>query len=136
MDLDALFEKMAVAVSGNDHERFDELERQLLDRFEGGFSGMPQEIYDRYLELDRSWAVRPTQSARRHASGGATPSSELGPRTPLTARLPEVLTSWLREVATTTGSSRSDVLAVCLQLIRTNPAIEKAVIDELMQNDG
>ena len=54
-NLDKLFSAMAEAVAANDQNRFDALERDLLGHFEGSFSGMPREIYDRYLEIDRGW---------------------------------------------------------------------------------
>jgi hypothetical protein len=115
--LDALNE----AAKANQQLEFDRLERDLLNGFEGGFAGMPRELYERYLEVDRAW---PVQTDVGPAGGESAPSGRLGPRLLVNARIPDQLLEWLVVVGAETGRSRSDVLTECLNAIRSDPELE------------
>jgi hypothetical protein len=104
---------------------------------------MPREVYARYLAVDRGWPAIATPPQRdsstmnpgshTSASGSAT---RLGPRTLVSARLPESLHEWLRELSVASGANRSEVLTACLLLIRNDPAIHSKLLDRLRENDS
>jgi predicted transcriptional regulator len=135
--IDDLFVAMAEAVSANDQDRFDALERDLLAHFDGSFSGMPSEMYERYLEVDRGWpaAVQPGSASagagRARGNSKASSRRALGPRTSISVRLPEAHVEWLTELAAASSASRSGVLTACLSIICENPAVVAAVQSEL-----
>lgn len=127
--VEELFSAMAEAVAANDHERFDVLERKLLNHFDGGFSGMPRDVYQRYVEIDRRWPATPTSAPRQPAHRGE--SVDLGPRTAIHMKLPEVLIDWLGDIAASYSANRSDVVTACLRVVRENPAVDAAVREQL-----
>ena len=129
-ELEALLRALDEAAWENRQTDFDRLERQLLDRFPGGFSAMPDAVHERYVEVDRAWPAQP-------GAPGEEPSTirDLGPRTPLTARIPALLLDWLREQAMTTGRHRSDVLAVCLQMIQEDHELVTRLMERLRRRD-
>lgn len=116
-----LLEAMDVAARSARKSEFDRLERELLNRFEGGFDGMPAEIYSRYLEVDRAWPAVPVPPEER-ADGGPEDAARsrppVGPAVELTVELPEELVSWLAELGDETGCNRSEVVSECLQTLR------------------
>jgi hypothetical protein len=118
--LDELFDALDRAAKANQQDEFDRLERDLLDRFEGGFAGMPRDVYQRYLEVDRSWPLRLQSSS----SGGDAPTGGQGPRLLVNARVPEEFLEWLVALGGETGRSRSDVLTECLNMLRSEPGLE------------
>jgi hypothetical protein len=135
--IEELLTDMTVAVAANDHPGFDGLERELLARFSNGFAGMPKDVYERYLQVDRGWpAVAPPRVANREAESDARAELDLGPDTPFQAKLPQRLYDWLTEICQTTGANRSNVLQACVLVIRENPAIERAVIERASPRDS
>jgi hypothetical protein len=128
--LDALFE----AARANQQLEFDRLERDLLNRFEGGFAGMPRPIYQRYLEVDKAWPVKNSGAAEAEVPSAAT--SPLGPRLEFATRVPEELLEWLVTLAVDTGRTRSDVLAECLSAIRREPGLEEKLRRSLSSQRG
>ena len=120
--IDDLFAALQQAAQANQRDEFDRHEAELLSHF-GGFQGMPREIYDRYLEVDRAWpATLPhlEDDASNHVS-----------RLPLHARLPDELISWLQELGAETERNRSDVLATCLETIRNDATLREVVATSL-----
>jgi hypothetical protein len=126
--LDALLE----AARENHQVEFDRLERDLLNRFEGGFAGMPRELYQRYLEVDRAWPVKNPGAVEAEARGLAT--SPLGPRLLVNTRIPEELLEWVVKLGIDTGRTRSDVLTECLAIIRRQPGLESQVRSALVSD--
>jgi hypothetical protein len=127
-----LLEAMDVAARANRKEEFDRLELELLSRFEEGFDGMPADVYERYLEVDRAWPVvppSPDSSADRAADGAG--SAPVGPPTQVTAELPEELVSWIAELGDSSGCNRSEVLTECLQTLRGSPRMEDELVRRL-----
>lgn len=129
-----LLHAMNAAARADRKSEFDELERELLSRFEGGFEGMPVEIYERYLEVDRAWPAVPVPP-QPAADGGLEheirPRPPLGAPTPVTVELPEELVSWLAELGDRSGRNRSEVLSECLQTLRSNEQLAAAVQKQL-----
>jgi hypothetical protein len=125
--LDALFE----AAKDNHQAEFDRLERDLLNRFEGGFAGMPGEFYQRYLEVDKAWPVQTDSVAVPESRSNA-----LGPRLLINTRVPEELLEWLIALGAETGRTRSDVLSECLNAIRFEPELEAKVRTTLASRTG
>ena len=120
-----LLEAMDAAARSDQKDEFDGLELELLSRFEGGFDGMPADIYDRYLEVDRAWpAVPPPPSSSAGGAQRETPSAPVGPPIELTAELPEELVSWIAELGDRSGCNRSEVLSECLQTLRRSRRLE------------
>ncbi len=119
-----LLEALTRAASANRKDEFDRLERELLAQFEGSFDGMPEEVYQRYLEVDRHWPVVPP--TRR--SGGSDRRRE---RVTLEVRLPVEVEAWLREVGAECDRSRSAVVAECLDLIRGDERLAASVRNRL-----
>ncbi len=120
LDVRDLLKAMASAARRNEKAEFDRLERDLLARFSGGFEGMPEEIYEHYLDVDRHWpiAVEPV--------GDAPPR-----RRTLQIRLPAAEETWLQELAVETDRSLSAVFAECIDAVRSNPDVAGAVRDRL-----
>lgn len=120
LDVRDLLKAMASAARRNEKAEFDRLERDLLARFSGGFEGMPEEIYQHYLDVDRHWpiAVEPV--------GDAPPR-----RRTLQIRLASAEEAWLQELAVETDRSLSAVLAECIDTVRSNPDVAGAVRDRL-----
>lgn len=129
-DLDALLRALDDAARENRQSDFDRLERALLERFPGGFSAMPAEVHARYLEVDRAWPTQPASSGEEPAA-----LAGLGPRTAVNARIPAELLDWLREQAVATGRSRSDVLAMCVALVRGDAGLLARLRDRLGERD-
>jgi hypothetical protein len=129
-----LLEAMGVAARSARKSEFDRLERELLSRFEGGFEGMPDEIYSRYLEVDRAWPAVPFPR-EEHADGdpedGARPRPPVGPAVELNVELPEELVSWLAELGDASGRNRSEVLSECLQTLRWNERLVATLQERL-----
>jgi hypothetical protein len=120
--IDDLFAALQRAAEANQRDEFDRHEAELLSHF-GGFQGMPREIYDRYLEVDRAWPAtlaHPDDDTSNHVA-----------RLPLHARLPDELIHWLQELGADTERNRSDVLATCLETIRDDAALREAVVTAL-----
>ena len=116
--VDDLFASLQQAARANQRDEFDRHEAELLSLY-GGFQGMPREIYDRYLEVDRCWpATLPLSDddATNHVA-----------RLPLHARIPDELISWLQELGAETGRNRSDVLTTCLETIRGDSELREGV---------
>ena len=120
ISLDQLFEALDRAAKANQQAEFDRLERDLLDRFEAGFAGMPRDVYQRYLEVDRSWPLRSNLSS----SAVDGPKERQGPRLLVNARVPEELLEWLVTLGGETGRSRSDVLTESLKILRAESGLE------------
>lgn len=120
-----LLEGLLEAARENQQVEFDRLERDLLNRFEGGFAGMPRELYQRYLEVDKAWPVKNAGAADAEARSLST--SPLGPRLLVNTRVPEELLEWLVALGVDTGRTRSDVLTECLSAIRREPELEEKI---------
>ena len=120
--IDDLMAALDRAARANQRDEFDRHEADLLSRF-GGFQGMPREIYERYLEVDRAWP----------ASLSAAPDTVSNHTTklPLHARVPDDLISWLHELGAETGHNRSDVLTACLQVVRDDEGMREIVAKAL-----
>lgn len=118
--LDALLE----AAKGNHQDQFDRLERDLLSRFDGGFEGMPRDVYQRYLEVDKAW---PVQTEAPASENRPLTEAALGPRLLINTRVPEELLDWLITLGAETGRSRSDVLSECLAAIRRDRELEAKI---------
>jgi hypothetical protein len=104
--VDELLEAMANAARRNEKSEFDQLERQLLDGFEGAFEGMPEEVYQRYLDVDRHWPI------------AVEPTSDRPARRTLQIRLAAEEEAWLQEVAVAADRSLSAVVAECIESVR------------------
>ncbi len=129
-----LLEAMRIAARSASKSEFDRLERELLSRFEGGFEGMPAEIYSRYLEVDRAWPAVPFPQQEQAAGGqedGARPRPPLGPAVELTVELPEELVSWLAELGDESGCNRSEVLSECLETLRGDDRLASTLQEHL-----
>ncbi len=120
--IDELLAALHRAAKTNHRDEFDRHEADLLARF-GGFQGMPREVYDRYLEVDRAWPASLTPTKE-------DPSSHV-PRLPLHVRVPDDVFAWLQELGAETGRNRPDVLTACLESIRDDPQLRKSVIEAL-----
>lgn len=127
-----LLEAMHSAARGNRKDEFDRLEAELLSRFEGGFEGMPDAVYERYLEVDRAWPVIPQEV---EPSAGVAPGEAsqppVGPPVALQVELPEELVSWIAELGDQSGCGRSEVLTECLQTLRSDRRIAAALAARL-----
>ena len=130
--LDELFDALDQAAKANQQQEFDRLERDLLDRFDGGFAGMPRDVYQRYLEVDRSWPLSTQASPVR---GDAAVQAQ-GPRLLVHARLPEECLEWLAALGGETGRSRSEVLTECLYALRSEPGLEDKLRRVLRREQG
>lgn len=120
--VDELLAALDRAARGNHRDEFDRNEAELLNRF-GGFHGMPREIYDRYVEVDRAWPASLAsieEAASRHVT-----------RLPLHVRVPDEIIGWLQEFGAETGHNRSDVLTACLEIIRKDDSLREAVVKML-----
>jgi hypothetical protein len=129
-----LLEAMGVAARSARKSEFDRLERELLSRFEGGFEGIPAEIYSRYLEVDRAWPAVPFPPQERADEGpeeAARPRPPVGPAVELTVELPEELVCWLAELGDESGCNRSEVLSECLQTLRWDERLASTLRDRL-----
>ena len=115
---DELLAALDRAARANQRDQFDRHEAELLSRF-GGFQGMPREVYQKYVEVDRSWPATLVSSEE-------DPSSHVT-RLPLHARVPDDLISWLQELGAETGRNRSDVLTICLETIRDDESLRESV---------
>jgi hypothetical protein len=123
--VDELLAALKSAARANHRDDFDRHEADLLGRF-GGFQGMPREIYQRYVEVDRAWPATLYRSEEEASSRIA--------RLPLHARVPDDLISWLQELGAQTGCNRSDVLTCCLEIIRTDENLRGAVVSALKES--
>lgn len=108
--VDELLAAMTEAARHNEKDSFDRLERQLLDHFDGSFDGMPEEVYRRYIDVDRHWPI-------------AVEPADAGPgRRTLQVRLGAAEETWLQELAAETDRSLSAVVAECVDAIRGDAA--------------
>lgn len=119
---DELLAALDRAAKANQRDEFDRHEAELLSRF-GGFQGMPREVYQKYVQVDRSWPAALSSSEEE-------PSSHVT-RLPLHARVPDELISWLQELSAETGRNRSDVLTACLETIRDDDSLRESVAKTL-----
>jgi hypothetical protein len=108
--VDELLAGLADAARNNEKAEFDRLERELLDHFAGGFDGMPEVVYQRYLDVDRHWPI----AVRSSGSRGRT----------LEIRLPLREQLWLEELVAVTDRSLSAVIAECLEAVRADSQLE------------
>ncbi len=108
--VDDLLAGLADAARANEKAEFDRLERELLAHFEGGFDGMPEDVYQRYLDVDRHWPI----AVDRPGSRGRT----------LEIRLPLREQLWLEELAAATDRGLSAVIAGCLEAVRSDTELE------------
>ncbi len=108
--VDHLLAELADAARDNEKAEFDRLERELLGHFDGGFDGMPEEVYQRYLDVDRHWPIAVDSSGSR----GRT----------LEIRLPLREQLWLEELSAVTDRSLSAVIAACLEAVRADTPLE------------
>lgn len=74
------------------------------------FDGMPEEVYEQYLAVDRLWPIALDKSGTR----GRT----------LEIRLPVRNQLWLEKLAARTDRSLSAVIAECLDTVRTHSELE------------
>ena len=102
-DINELLEALERAARTNQRDEFDRHEAKLLARF-GGFHGMPRDIYERYVEVDRAWPAS-LRSTEATASNHVT-------RLPLHVRVPDELIKqglkagdWVRAAAEACGGS-------------------------------
>lgn len=128
--VDELLRALDQAASQNRQDEFDRLEDQLVRLFEGGLRGMPREVYDRYLAVDRSWPAQAPIGDRERPGSSGDPNS-LGPKMLVSTRLPAVVLDWLHSVAQHTGTSRSQVLTECVRIVRSTPEVERALVKSL-----
>jgi len=126
--VDELLELLLSAAREGRQADFDQLEHQLMQHYPGGFAAMPPNVYARYLEIDRAW---PTTPGGSEDPGGGERTRALGPRTLVTARLPDQVLGWLLEFGARVGRNRSDVLTACVLAIREDPALEERVVARL-----
>ena len=108
--VDDLLLALREAARANEKDRFDGLEHELLALFDGGFDGMPEEVYEQYLAVDRLWPIALDESGTR----GRT----------LEIRLPVRNQLWLEKLAARTDRSLSAVIAECLDTVRTHSELE------------
>lgn len=120
--VDDLLARLADAARANEKADFDRLERELLDQFDGGFDGMPEEVYQRYLDVDRHWPIVVDDPGAR----GRT----------LEIRLPLREQLWLEELAAATDRSLSAVIAECLEEARSDRDLAQRVRDRLERSRG
>ena len=112
--IEELLEALEDAARANEKSRFDRLERELLDHFDGGFDSMPSAVYERYLDVDRHWPIAVT------GDGGASGRT-------LEIRLPMREHRWLERLAAATDRSLSSVIAGCLEAIRDDLQLSQRV---------
>ena len=125
-NVSSLLAALADAARANRKDEFDRLERELLSNFEGGFDGMPEPVYESYLEIDRLWPVLPDGALR------ATASHRRVVRVSLTA----TDEAWLRQLGTDADRSASAVLSACLRVIRDEAQLESRVAKLLRARPG
>jgi hypothetical protein len=130
MGVDALLAALADAARRNAKSEFDRLEHELLTHFHGGFEGMPEDVYQRYLDVDRHW---PISLSSRAASDTDTPRH----RRTLLVRLTEAADTWVRELSAATDRGPSAVVAECIEAVRADPALAEVVRARLeRERDG
>ncbi len=108
--VDDLLTGLDNAARDNEKAEFDRLERELLGHFDGGFDGMPEDVYQRYLDVDRHWPVA--------VDGVGSRGRTLEIRLPLREQL------WLEGLAAATDRSLSAVIAECLEAVRADTPLE------------
>jgi hypothetical protein len=123
-----LLSDLAIAARENRKADFDRLERELLAHFDGSFDGMPEEVYDRYLEVDRLWPV--AAQAAQVPGGGAEVSER---RHAVRVSLAVSDDAWLRHLGTGADRSLSAVLGACIRLIRGDEQLERRIVEALQQ---
>jgi predicted transcriptional regulator len=109
--VDDLLAALARAAGQNEKAEFDRIERDLLSHFGGRLDAMPEEIYQRYLDVDRHWPIAVEPSADRP-----------GARRTLLIRLGGEEEAWLQGLAVDTDRSVSAVIAECVDSVRDDPA--------------
>ena len=130
-DVSGLLEALAEAARENRKDEFDQLERELLSNFEGGFDGMPESIYQSYLEIDRLWPVVPEGDL-----DGETNASAANRRRVVRVNLTAGDEAWLRRVGAEADRSVSAVLSLCLRLIREDAHLGNRVVELLRARLG
>jgi hypothetical protein len=113
--IDELLAGLVDAARRNEKDAFDRLERDLLAHFDGGFDGMPRDVYQRYLDVDRHWPITVDPSG-----------AERGRRT-LLVRLLAPEEAWIQDLAVSTDRSTSAVLTACIDAVRDDNEIEQQV---------
>jgi len=111
--VDDLLAALRDAAEANEKADFDRLESELLALFEGGFDGMPADVHERYLGVDRHWPAAVDEPGSR----GRT----------LEIRLPLREQLWLEEFAQATDRSLSAVIAECLDALASHDALTARV---------
>jgi len=127
--VDDLLAALADAARRNAKPEFDRLERQLLAHFHGGFEGMPEDVYQRYLDVDRHWPI----SLETPLAPG---EGALKRRRTLLVRLAEPAGVWLQELAAATDRGPSAVVAECIDAVRGDSALAESVRARLEQGRG
>lgn len=127
--VDSLLAALADAARRNAKTEFDRLELELFSLFHGGFEGMPEDVYQRYLDVDRHWpiAVEPARPP-----GADAPLR----RRTLLVRLAEVEDLWVKEMAAETDRSPSAVVSECIEAIRRDADRIQDVRTRLEQGRG
>lgn len=115
--VDQLLAELADAARANEKADFDRLERELLSHFQGSFDGMPPAVYQRYLDVDRHWPIA--------VDGDDSRGRTLEIRLPLSDQL------WLEGLAASADRSLSAAIAECLEVVRSDPAVETGVRSRL-----
>ena len=118
--VDLLLAALADAARHNEKDEFDRLERELLSHFDGSFEGMPPELYQRYLDVDRHWPIAVDSDA--HGPG---------PRRTLEVRIPASDDAWLQDLAVAADRSLSAVVTECLEVLRSEARLEREVRERL-----
>lgn len=122
--VDTLLEGLAEAARNNEKSDFDRLERELLAHYDGGFEGMPDDVYQRYLDVDRHWPI----SVESPGAAGGSRTVEL--------RLSPADRTWLEDLAVATDRSLSAVVAACLDAVRRDPSLEGRIREALERARG
>lgn len=109
-EVDDLLAALADAARRNEKADFDRVERELLSHFDGRLESMPEDVYERYLDVDRHWpiAVEPADDVT-------------AARRTLQIRLGAEEEAWLQDVASETDRSLSAVVAECVDAVRRDP---------------
>ena len=117
--IDDLLAALRDAAQANEKADFDRLESELLALFDGGFDGMPAEVHEQYLAVDRHWPAAVDEPGSR----GRT----------LEIRLPLREQLWLERLAAVTDRSLSSVIGGCLEAIRADSELKQRVRARLEQ---
>ena len=117
--IDELLVALVDAAQRNEKEEFDRIERDLLALFDGSFDGMPEDVYQRYLDVDRHWPI------------SVDPLSVGRGRRTLQVRLLAIEEAWIQDLAVATDRSPSAVLTACIDTVRRSQELEAQVREQL-----